>query len=121
MKKVALLLLITVMIAGAGAAFAETLTLPNPLCLGGAGSPGCINDFQTLVARVTDFVLTVIEALAVLVFVWAGILYLTSAGNPGQVEKAKNALKYAVIGIVVALVGKGLIGVIQALITPPTP
>lgn len=122
MKKSLLFLIVTVSLFGiASFAAAETLSLPNPLCLGGPGTPGCINDLSTLITKITDFVLAVIGSLATLVFIYAGILYLTSAGNPAQVEKAKSAVKYAVIGIVVALLGKGLIEVIQSVITPPTP
>src|SRR6185295_12538785 len=104
MKKQIIFFLVLVSFLGfSGFAAADAITLPNPLCLGGAGSPGCINDFTTLVTKLTSFVLTILGALASLVIIYAGILYLTSAGNPAQVEKAKNALKYAVIGIVMAL------------------
>ena len=33
----------------------------------------------------------------------AGILYTTSAGDSAKVQKAKNALIYAVVGIAVAI------------------
>ena len=41
--------------------------------------------------------------LAALVTAWSGFLYLTSAANPGQREKAKKILKNVVLGFIIAL------------------
>jgi len=42
---------------------------------------------------------------AVVMILWGGILMVTGAGNPGQLEKGKNYLIWAVIGLVVAFAG----------------
>ena len=47
-------------------------------------------------------------------FVIAGILYLTAAGNESQAEKAKNAMTYSIIGVIVALVGYVIIQAVSA-------
>ena len=49
-------------------------------------------------------------------FVVAGILFVSSAGDPTRVTKAKNALLYAIIGLTVALAGEGLIQLIKLII-----
>ncbi len=41
--------------------------------------------------------------LAVVVIIVAGYFYVTSAGNSTAVEKAKNAILYSVVGLVVIL------------------
>jgi heme/copper-type cytochrome/quinol oxidase subunit 2 len=41
--------------------------------------------------------------LAVIVIIVAGYFYVTSSGNATTVEKAKNAILYAVIGLVIIL------------------
>ena len=41
--------------------------------------------------------------MAVIVIILAGFSFVTSAGDPGAVTKAKNAILYAVIGLVVIL------------------
>ncbi len=83
-------------------------TLPNPL--------GNVGDFPTLINNIVIYVSGVIGGLAVIMFVWAGILFLTSAGNEGQLTKARKALLYAVIGLAIALVGGGLITFIKNII-----
>jgi len=42
---------------------------------------------------------------AVIMILWGGILMVTGAGNPGQLEKGRNYLTWAVIGLVVAFAG----------------
>ena len=41
--------------------------------------------------------------LAVIVIIVAGYFYVTSSGNATAVEKAKNAILYSVIGLVIIL------------------
>ncbi len=47
------------------------------------------------------FYVSVISALPMLIV--GGLLYLTSAGNPKQLEKAKRIIVYALIGLSLAL------------------
>ena len=103
----------------AGFAFAQIITLPNPLCPGGAGSPGCVQSFPDLITVITDYIFTLIAGLAVLMFIWAGILFVTSAGNEGRLGSAKKATWWAVVGTAIAIAGKGLVAVITAVIGSP--
>lgn len=98
-----------------------SITLPNPLCTGGPGSPGCINSFTGLLTQITTYILNIIGGLAVIMFIWAGILFVTSAGDPSKITKARHVVIYAIIGIAIALAGKGLIAVITEVIgsSPP--
>ncbi len=49
----------------------------------------------------TNFALPFIGALAIAAIVYAGFLYITSAGNNEQTEKAKKIIIWVVIGIIV--------------------
>jgi len=49
----------------------------------------------------------------------AGIFYATSAGNPEGVNKAKAALTYAVIGIVIGLAASGIVVIIKTILGIP--
>src|SRR3989344_4915411 len=82
---------------------ATTIELPNPLCTGGPGSPGCVNDFPSLIAKITQFFTIIIGGLAVIMFIWAGILFVTSAGNDTKLANAKTAVWWAVVGTAIAL------------------
>ena len=96
------------------------VTIPNPLCLNGPGSPNCVSDFPSLLTKITGYIFTIIGALAVVMIVYAGFLFLISGGSPEKIGKAKSALVYAFWGIIIALAGTGLIAVIKAVLNVPS-
>jgi uncharacterized membrane protein YphA (DoxX/SURF4 family) len=74
--------------------------------LGNAFSSGLpnaslIDIFRTLM----NWLLAVLGFFAVIGFIWAGILFLFSGGSEMRVSRAKSALLYSVVGILVALAG----------------
>ncbi|MBI4138523.1 hypothetical protein HY479_00025 [Candidatus Uhrbacteria bacterium] len=73
-----------------GGAKGSPITLQNPL---GSGTT-----FFTIIQRVISAFLGLVGALALGVFIYAGVLWMT-AGSSDRVQKAKDALKYAVIGL----------------------
>ena len=58
--------------------------------------------------------------LVIIMFIWAGVLYLTAHGDPSRVNAANKAVVYAVIGIIVAILSFSAVNIIRGLITPPT-
>ena len=77
------------------------------------GATGVGGIFQTVI----KWLLYILGFAAVLVFVIAGIMYLTSGGDETRMEKAKKAVIAAIIGIVVALIGLIVLNVISGLLT----
>ena len=61
------------------------------------------------------YVLGIIGVIAVIAFVVSGIMYITAAGNEEQVEKAKEIMTYAIIGLVIALLGLTIVNAIAGL------
>ncbi len=117
-KKAAIFLIsFTVLLGMSTIAAAATISLPNPLCPNPlpAGST-CINSFPLLITTIINFLVGLIASLAVLLFVWAGILFVTAGADPSNVQKAKHAVMYGVIGLAIALAGTGLVAVIQGVI-----
>ena len=53
------------------------------------------------VAGVLNTVYYISGAIAIIILVIAGIIFVTSAGNPERVKQAKNAIIGAVVGLVV--------------------
>ncbi len=70
------------------------VSIPNPI--------RC-NTAQCLITQVIRYVFGIIAVLATFMFIWGGVLMLTSAGNAQRVKQAKDTLTYAAIGIVVIL------------------
>lgn len=57
-----------------------------------------------LLPRILNIVYFSAGVVAVFAIVIAGFLYVTSAGDPGKAKIAKNAILYAVIGLVAVLI-----------------
>ncbi|OGZ64042.1 MAG: hypothetical protein A3A98_03805 [Candidatus Staskawiczbacteria bacterium RIFCSPLOWO2_01_FULL_40_39] len=108
MKNFVFSIALIILLGFGGVAAAEVISIANPL---GA------NSFGELIANITEYIFGLIAGLAVVMFLWAGILFLTSAGNPGQIEKAKKAALYAVIGLAIGLAGSGLIELVTNIIS----
>lgn len=61
--------------------------------------------FGTLLQTFINWSLYIIGGLGVLGFVYAGFLYITAGGDDTKIGEAKKMMTYAIIGIVVALLG----------------
>jgi len=72
------------------------------------------SNFKELITKIADGVAIIIGPVAVIMFIVAGILYLTSAGNPERINSAKACLMYAIIGIAVAISAKGMAEFIES-------
>ena len=82
----------------------NTTTIDNPI------KPETFSDLLTGIA---DQVGSLIAILGTIMIIISGILYLTSAGSPERISKAKTALIYAVAGIAIGLAAKGIIEIVK--------
>lgn len=73
---------------------------------GGVYHPTRTDDTLPGVVRTAIFWATVVAVVAVVI---AGFTYTLSQGDPGKVTQAKNAILYAIIGLVVVLAAAGII------------
>ncbi|MCX6721091.1 MAG: pilin [Candidatus Staskawiczbacteria bacterium] len=81
---------------------------PNQIC-----NPISSNNFGELLTKIADGVGTLVASLGTIMLIVAGILYLTSAGNPERMGTAKKALTYAIIGIAIGLAAKGIVAAVK--------
>ncbi|MBT5016069.1 hypothetical protein HN748_05800 [Candidatus Peregrinibacteria bacterium] len=73
---------------------------------GGEGS------FRTLARTIVNFFLYFLGFLATVMIIYGGILYVTSAGNDENVQKAKKILMYAIVGIIVILLSFAIVNTV---------
>jgi hypothetical protein len=71
-----------------------------------------INDFITLVIQFSKILLGLTGSLALLAFVYGGVMFLISAGSREKVEQAKKIIIGAVIGIIIVFASYIIIGFI---------
>ena len=83
------------------------------------GIPDIIDDPQDIVdiiENIANWVFAILLALALLFILMAAWQFLSSGGDPMRVEKARNNLLYAVIGIAVALLARGIVELVRVII-----
>lgn len=78
----------------------EAVGLPNPI--------KC-PDATCLVSQVIRYILGIIAVIATIMFIWGGVMMLTSGGNAEQVKRAKETLVWATIGILVIMISWAVI------------
>jgi magnesium-transporting ATPase (P-type) len=90
---------------------AKAITIPNPLC--DPASPDCTSTFQDLIEKIINFIFYVAMAIVPIMIIVAAFYFLTSGGNPEQVNKAKKILLFTFIGLFIVLLGKGIVAIIK--------
>ncbi|MCK4525054.1 MAG: hypothetical protein KAU07_01305 [Candidatus Andersenbacteria bacterium] len=69
-------------------------------------------DIETGLMNMINWVLGFISIVAVLMVIWGGVLYLTSAGDETKAENGKKTVTYAFIGLIIAGLAYGIVEVI---------
>jgi len=70
-----------------------------------------------LIDSIATWLLGIGSTIAVIVVLWAAFLFMTSGGSKDQVTKARQTLWYAVIGLTVLLLAKGVTLLIQNILS----
>lgn len=63
-----------------------------------------------------NWLLIIVGILGVIGFVISGIIYLTAAGDEGQIDRGKRTMIYSIIGVIVALIGVVVIKAVQGML-----
>lgn len=75
-----------------------------------------IGDLIDTINNIGDWVFTGLLVLAAIFLVVAGYYFVTAAGNPENLTKARGMLINALIGVAIGLASRGLVAVITSLI-----
>jgi hypothetical protein len=96
---VSFLLLATIMVPAMALAYSIS---PAP-----TSSP---SNLQTMMGKVADQVWYVFAGIAIVMFLVAGILFLTANGSPEKIGQARQAVIWGIVGIVVGIMAGGIVG-----------
>jgi len=77
--------------------------VPMSSAIGLSDAGGSDTPVAVVITNFMQWLLGVFGFLAIIAFVISGILYLTSAGNEDQAEKAKRGVIWSTVGVIVAL------------------
>ena len=102
---------------------ALTIAVLPVLALAQGGIPGVpaiqtnkVGDITGLISNLVNKVWMVFAALAVIMFVYAGVKFLLAAGNPEKIAEARTAALWGVIGVVVMILAFSIFNIASTLI-----
>ena len=107
---------IVILLAGFYFLFADNCQaslLDDIKCAGEGGETCDLNDFVKLMVNVAHFILSITGSLALLFFVYGGVMFLISAGSSERITKAKQILVGAVIGLAIVFTSYTIISFIM--------
>ena len=78
----------------------------------GEGVDKVAADPESLVKQFVNIFLFAVGALSVIMLIWGGIRYTTSAGDSNKVQAAKNTVLYAIVGLVVAILAYAIVNMV---------
>ncbi len=78
------------------------------------------SDLRVIIGRIIGAALGFSGVLALAMFVWGGIQWMTSAGSPDAVKRAKATLSSAAIGLVIIFTSYTLVSAVITAITSGT-
>lgn len=89
-------------LAAPAAAFALAATV-NAQVTSVSAPQGYFNDIGEAINSVLTFVFVIAVLLVFLYIVWGGITWITSGGDKGKTEEARNKITAAVVGLIILL------------------
>lgn len=101
MKKIVgtiFLLLIFALPAYAQNQLGETPCAEGTICL---NNPLGVDTPQVLIARIINNVLGIVGTLALVMFIYGGLIWMTSSGSSEKVKQGRDIILWSVIGLVV--------------------
>ncbi|MFC1623221.1 hypothetical protein ACFL2R_01955 [Patescibacteria group bacterium] len=99
---------------------ASSLVVIAPVVVSAYSAPASTDlptgSITEIITNIMQWLLGLVGLFGVIGFAIAGILYLTAAGDEDRIGKAKNAMLWSIIGVVVALLGVVIITAVNSML-----
>lgn len=79
-------------------------------------SPIAKTDPKVILKDFLKWVLSIAGAIALLALIMAGIMYMTSMGNPQKAKKAKIYVKWTLAGLILILLSYAILVVLEGIL-----
>ncbi len=66
-----------------------------------------------VVVAILNFIWPIIVGITVIMFLVAGIMFMSAQGEPGKLQAARSMVIYGIVGIIVTLLAFSIIGIVQ--------
>lgn len=67
------------------------------------------NTPNSLIKKIVDFFSLIVGAVSIIMIIYGGFKYITSAGNDSNVGSAKNTILYALIGLIIVALAQVIV------------
>jgi len=98
------------------AAAAALTAAAQPALAGTAGHVLAAATIDQVISNITRWIVGILAGLATLFLTLGGLRYLMAGGDPGEVERAKTALRSAAIGYGLAILAPVIVTVLKSLV-----
>jgi len=75
-------------------------------------------DVMVILDSVTNWLFAILLVIAAIAIIIAAYFFVTAAGDPDKTKKARDFVLYAVIGVLVGFAAKGLVMLVERIVTP---
>lgn len=72
---------------------------------------------ESFVGTMIDYALAIMGSLAIILIIAGGFVFMTSRGDSSQIDKGKEIMKYAIMGLIVAFLSYIIVLFVQSLFT----
>lgn len=107
MRKILLLLILSILILPPFVLADEVIQIENPITA---------TSFEAIIGNGIDFIFRIAIILAPLMVIVGGFLFMTAGGNLQQITQAKNLLIWTAVGFLVVLLSKGILAIINQIL-----
>jgi hypothetical protein len=102
-----------VLVAAGVMAALVVFAAPEALAYAGVAAP---KDLTTVINNIRNWLVGMLVALATLFLTVGFVRYLLAGGDPGEVNRAKDTLKYAALGYGGAVLAPVLVGILKSFV-----
>jgi hypothetical protein len=109
--------IVTALLFVAGIAATVLVIAAAPALAGTGGHMLAVaSSLNQVITNITKWLVGLLVGLATLLLTVGGVRYLLAGGDPGEVQRAKNTLKYSAIGYGVAILAPLLVTILKGFV-----
>ena len=99
-------------------AIASAASIWDWLGIGGGTAPDVLppSDVLATLDNLTNWLFSILLIIAAIAIIVAGYFFVTAAGDPDKTKTARNFVLYALIGVLVGVVAKGLVVLVRNIV-----
>lgn len=71
---------------------------------------------EAAISRVTNWFFVIVLIVAVIFLLVAGFQFITAGGDPDKVNSARQNVMYAMVGVAVAVLARGIVSLVQGVL-----